>query len=209
MKKLTLCVPCFERPQRTIRALESVMSQDMDGWEAYFIGDGCPTFQNMIDTGVFNPYIEKALEKGNKLFAYNIEHKGGWGYNVRNHIFKCANSEYTLFLDNDDILKSNHFSNYYTAISGTEYDFVYLDTWIEPLKEPRVTELMFGRIGHHEIIVKTDFLKTIPPQLDHYGHDWTLIENMIKAGGKHNKIRNREQTYIVKALGDLRYDEIN
>jgi hypothetical protein len=32
---------------------------------------------------------------------------------------------------------------------------------------------------------------------------------MVKAGGKHNKIRNREQTYIVKALGDLRYDEIN
>jgi len=210
VKKLTLCVPCYERPQRTIRALESVMAQDLNGWEAYFVGDACHKFQKMCDEGVFKPYQEQAEKNGNKLNVYNLEeHHGGWGYNVRNHIFQKANSEYLIFLDNDDMIKPNHFTNYYTAIKDTDFDFAYLDTWIEPLNEPRRAELMFGRIGHHEIIVKTDFLKKMPPQLSHYSHDWTMIENLIRNQAKHSKISNRPQTYIVKALGDFRNDELD
>lgn len=207
--KLTICVPCYERPKRTIRALESVLAQDMNGWEAYFVGDGCHKFSNMCDEGVFEEYIKRAEENGNKLIIKNLEHSGGWGYNVRNYIFKNADSEYTLFLDNDDVLKPNHFSNYYNAILGTGNDFVYLNTWIEPLERPRNAELKFGLIGHHEIIVKTDFLKKMPPQQSHYGHDWTLIENMMRASDLHTKINNTDYTYIVKCLGDFRNDTID
>ena len=86
--KLTICVPCYERPKRTIRALESVLAQDMNGWEAYFVGDGCHKFSNMCDEGVFEEYIKRAEENGNKLIIKNLEHSGGWGYNVRNYIFR-------------------------------------------------------------------------------------------------------------------------
>jgi hypothetical protein len=48
----------------------------------------------------------------------------------------------------------------------------------------------------------------MPPQLPHYGHDWTLIENMINAGAKHKKVIT-EPTYIVKGLGELRNDTID
>jgi glycosyltransferase involved in cell wall biosynthesis len=208
-KKLTLCVPCWKRPQRTIRALECLLSQDFNGWEAYFVGDGCHEFSNMCDTKIFDKYIEQAKANGNELFVENLEHHGGWGYNVRNYIFKKANSEYLLFLDNDDVIKPNHFSNYYNSIAGTDNDFVYLNTWIEPLGIQRNAELKFGLIGHHEIIIKTDFLKTMPPQLSHYGHDWTLIENMMKNTNKYQKINNKDFTYIVKCLGDYRNDTID
>lgn len=209
MNKLTLCVPCYERPKRTIRALESVLAQDMNGWEAYFISDGCHKFSKMCDENVFDDYIKEAESKGNKLVIGNLEHCGGWGYNVRNYIFKKADSEYTLFLDNDDVLKPNHFSNYYNSIAGTDYDFVYLNTWIEPLSRVRNSELKFGLIGHHEIIIKTEFLKKMPLQLPHYGHDWSLIENMMRASSKHAKINNTDYTYIVKCLGDFRNDTID
>jgi len=207
--KLTLCVPCYLRPKRTLRALECVLEQDMDGWEAYFVGDGCPEFSNIWDSGGFDIYKQKALEKGNKLHIANLDHFGGWGYNPRNFIFQRANSEYTLFLDNDDMLKPNHFRNYYDSIAGTDNDFVYLNTWIEPISQPRIAELMFGRIGHHEIIVKTDFLKKMPSQMGHYGHDWTLIENMMRNSLKYKKINNTDYTYIVKCLGDFRNDTID
>ena len=209
-RKLTLCVPCFARPQRTLRALDCVMNQDMDNWEAYFIGDNCPDYQKLYLNGDFRKYSEAAKEKGNHIFFENLpEHTGGWGYQVRNRIFKLANSEYTLFLDNDDMIKPNHFSTYYNAINDSDKsEFVYVDTWIEPIERKRIAELKFGSIGHHEIIIRTDFLKQMPPQEAHYGHDWTLIENMINAGAKHKKV-DIEPTYIVKGLGELRNDTID
>jgi len=210
MVKLTLCVPCFARPQRTLRALECVVNQDMNGWEAYFIGDNCPDYQKLLQEGYFEEYLDKAKANGNNLYFENLpKHSGGWGYQVRNRIFKLANSEYTLFMDNDDMIKPNHFSTYYNAINDIDKcDFVYLDTWIEPIQRRRVSELKFGSIGHHEIIIRTEFLKGMPPQEAHYGHDWTLIENMINAGGKHKKVEI-EPTYIVKGLGELRNDTID
>lgn len=77
--KLTLCTPCYQRPNRTLRALESVVEQDMNGWEAYFVGDACPSFQNLLDDGSFDKYIQKAESKGNKIYVYNLPtHSGGW-----------------------------------------------------------------------------------------------------------------------------------
>jgi hypothetical protein len=49
----------------------------------------------------------------------------------------------------------------------------------------------------------------MPKQLNHYGHDWTLIENMIRNGAKHQKAENKPLTYIVKGVGDFRNDEID
>ena len=208
--KLTLCVPCYNRPQRTLRALDCVVNQDFNGWEAYFIGDNCPDYQKLLLDGSFEKYSEIAKANGNKIYFENLpEHSGGWGYEVRNRIFRLANSEYLLFMDNDDMIKPNHFTSYYNAINDSDNcDFVYLDTWLEPIGIKRISDLVYCMIGHHEIIVKTEFIKQMPPQLPHYGHDWTLIENMINAGAKHKKVIT-EPTYIVKGLGELRNDTID
>ena len=208
MNKLTLVVPCYQRPQRTIRALESVIAQDMHGWEAYFIGDGCPEFQKLLDDGVFDSFKSKAKENGNTLHTYNLEHEGFWGYNVRNHIISKAESKYTLFLDNDDVLKPNHFTNYYNGINNSLCDFVYFDTYIEPTNTTRNCRAAYGWIGLSEIIAKTELLKKMPPMQNFYGHDWTLIENMIRSGATHTKIET-EPTYIIKGVGDFRNDTIN
>ena len=210
INKLTLCVPCYERPQRTLRALECVVNQDMNGWEAYFLGDNCPHYQKLLHDGSFEKYSNIAKANGNKIYFENLpEHSGGWGYEVRYRIFRLANSEYLLFMDNDDMIKPNHFTSYYNAINDSDNcDFVYLDTWLEPIGIKRISDLVYCMIGHHEIIVKTEFIKQMPPQLPHYGHDWTLIENMINAGAKHKKVIT-EPTYIVKGLGELRNDTID
>ena len=114
MKKVSLIVPCWGRPQRTLRAMQCVLEQDMDGWEALFFGDGCPEFQKMIDDGIFDLFEDNADIRGNEFRIYNLEkHYGGCGYQARNTAFKLTNSEYTLFMDNDDVIKRSHFSSYY------------------------------------------------------------------------------------------------
>ena len=42
---LTICVPCFGRPERTIRLVNQIATQSIGNWEAYIIGDCCDQFQ--------------------------------------------------------------------------------------------------------------------------------------------------------------------
>jgi hypothetical protein len=37
----------------------------------------------------------------------------------------------------------------------------------------------------------------MPPHDPEYGHDWRLIDNMIKAGAKYKKANSKEATYHV------------
>ena len=216
MYKITLAVPCFGRPERTVRALDCVMNQDMDGWEAYFVGDKCPNLQEFIDNGKAAQYIERAKEKGNKLAIFNLPyHYGGWGYQARNTVIKLAHSEYFMFMDNDDVIKKHHFSHYYEQIKKTEYDFMYFNTWIDPIENAsgirgrlRDAKLEHGLVGHQELIIKTDFLKKMPPQKKSYQQDWDMIDDMVKAGAKYSK-GTGEPTHIIMGVGELRETEID
>lgn len=201
MKKLSLIVPCWGRPQRTLRAMQCVLEQDMDGWEAIFVGDGCPDFQNLLDTGVFDIFEDTADIRGNEFKIYNLsEHYGGCGYQARNSAFEIINSEYTMFMDNDDVILRNHFSNYYNSIKNTELDMMYFDTYIEATDSIRTSQLVFGSIGHSEIIVKSNLLKGYV-QSPNYGHDWELIKKLIDSNISIGKSKCTQSTYIIKQLG--------
>ena len=211
MYKISLAVPCFERPIRTMRAINCVLKQDMNGWEAYFVGDACPYIQQLVDDGTANQLIERAKENGNKLAIFNMPyHYGGWGYVARNTVFKLANSEYTMFLDNDDVILPNHFKNYYSEIAGTDYDLIYFNTWLDPIEPSgkiRDAALEFGMIGHQEIIVKSELLKTYH-QSENWGHDWELIKSLIDKGKNIRKSQNLKTsyfpTYHIMSVGELR-----
>lgn len=200
MIRLSLICPCYKKPQRTLRAISSVLEQDTDGWEALFIGDGCPQFESMMDDGTFSSFSEKALLRGNEMHFMNLsQHMGFWGYQARNIGIDLARGKYIVFLDNDDVLMPNHFSNYLSAIENTEFDMVYFDSYIEPIVSRRKSELRYGSIGHSEIIVKTSKLKGFKQRAE-YGHDWGMIEHLLRNNVLAEK-SNNEPTYIVKAIG--------
>ena len=202
--RVTLICPCYKRPQRTLRAMESVVNQNIVGWQAIFIGDGCTEFQKMMDDGKFDDFSDSNSK--NQFTAINvIEHQGGWGHGARNVGFNLAQGEYIVFMDNDDVLKPNHFQNYLAGIENTEYDMAYYNTYVEPIKQIRDAQLKFGSIGHHEIIVRSSLLKNYKQDAT-YGHDWSLIENLIRTGIKTIKVKS-EPTYIVKAIGGFENSE--
>lgn len=198
--KLTLICPCYKKPQRTLRAIESVLNQDLNGWEALFVGDGCKSFEKMMDEGVFSRFSEQALKSGNEMYFMNLaQHTGFWGYQARNIGIDLARGKYIVFLDNDDVLMPNHFRNYLSAIENTENDMVYFDSFIEPTNSVRNSDLRYGSIGHSEIIVKTERLKGYK-QKPEYGHDWGMIEYLVRSKARIEK-SNSKPTYVVKAIG--------
>lgn len=214
--KISLIVPCYLRPQRTLRALDCILNQDMNGWEAWIVGDGCPNIEKMIDDGDCIPYEKEAYAKGNKIhFVNKRPHKGGWGYHARNFAISTSKGKYIMFMDNDDFIKNNHFSHYYNSIVGTNNDMMYFDTWLNPIENRggingrlREAKLKFGDIGHHEIIAKSEVLKALPPQTDKWGHDWELVKNMMDSGCKIEKGFG-EPTYLVMSVGELREQNID
>ena len=208
--KVSLIVPCYLRPQRTLRAIQCVLNQDMNGWEALFIGDGCPFIQELIESNKCLDFVNSASQKGNKISFYNQNpNMGGWGYKSRNFGISIAKGEYIMFMDNDDMIEPFHFSHYYDSIKDTDNDFMYFDVWLDPIENRggkrgrlREAKLSFGDIGHPEIIAKTKVLKSIPPQSESWGHDWELIKNMIDSGCKYEK--GQGYSAIIMSVGELR-----
>lgn len=203
-KRITLSMPCFGRKKGTIRAIDCILKQDINNWEALVIGDGCPVIQDFIDSNYYKDIQVECKKNGNDLIIENNEiNRGGHGYFITNDNIKLASGKYFVFFANDDIIQPNHFSNYLLEIENTDYDFVYFNSWVTPRNQIRNTQLEYGMIGHSELIIKTEFLQQMPLHNEHYGHDWALISNMANSG-KHKKATNPEATYYVMSLSDNR-----
>lgn len=206
-KKITIIIPCFGRPERTKRIINNVLNQDIDNWEAFIIGDGCPHFQKMIDDGSVDKFISQAERKGSKLVMFNLDKNyGGFGYKVLDYAFEHATGEYIIFAGNDDILKPNHFSHYLSEIEN--YDMVAYPTFVGPTNSIRYPELAISCIGHSEIIVKREIVESYRHS-NVYGHDWGFI-SYIMSKTKNIKISNNDDyTYIVTHIPNRTIDEID
>ena len=207
--RLSVSMPCFGRPQRTIRAINCIANQSINGWEALVIGDGCPIMQDFIDSDYFKDIIEMCSYNGNDLIIENNSvNQGGHGFAITNNNIKIAQGEYFTFFANDDIILPNHFENYLSQIENTDLDFVYFNSEVKPTNSLRVSRLEYGMIGHSELIVRTEFIRQMPTHNEHYGHDWALIQSMM-LNGKHKKAENSPATYHVMSLSDRREQGID
>jgi hypothetical protein len=210
MYKVSLIVPSYMRPERTQRVIDCILNQDFVGFEAYIVGDNCPFIQKLVDEGKQKEYAKIAESKGNKLAIFNMPiHYGGYGYQARNTCVKLAIGEYVMFMDNDDVIEPDHISNYYNAISKTENDLMYFNSWLDPIEvrgtrgKIRDTKMEEGMIGHAEIIVKSSLLKSLKPETPEYNHDWKYIKQMLDEGAIYEKSNNKP-TYKIMGVGELR-----
>jgi glycosyltransferase involved in cell wall biosynthesis len=207
--RLSVSMPCYGRPQRTIRAINCIANQSINGWEALVVGDGCPVMQDFIDSNYFKDLIETCSSNGNNLIIDNfLWNQGGHGFAITNSNIEDAKGKYFTFFANDDIILPNHFENYLSQIEGTDLDFVYFNSEVKPTNSLRVSRLEYGMIGHSELIIRTEFLRQMPMHDEHYGHDFALIQSMM-LNGKHKKAENCPATYHVMSLSDRREQGID
>lgn len=201
--RATIVLTVWAHPQETIAAINSVLNQDTDGWELLVLGDCCPDLQKLIDDKYFESIISKAALKGNAVKIINLpEHHGGYGYVQRNLARTIARGKYTLYLDNDDVLLPQHLSRRLSVVEAVPpdeqpYDLVGFETWLSDIGFHRDTSFTYGKIGHAEIIIRTEFLKTLPESDGQYGHDWVMIEHAISRNCKRAIIQGKPYSYIV------------
>jgi glycosyltransferase involved in cell wall biosynthesis len=208
--KITCVCPCWKRPQRTIRAIESVLAQQFDEWEAIFIGDACPEFQKRLDDGTFKKYEEQAPARGGKMIFENLtERGGGWGHMARKRGIELATGKYICFLDNDDVLLPNHFTNYYTFMEeNPEVDCGFFNAYTKPWNKERTSCLTRGGIGNAELMFKAEALKKEYQPDAEYEHDWRLVDRMRNKGYVFRKSPSK-YTYIIMSIPNYRETDID
>lgn len=199
--RITISIACYKRPERTKRSIQCILDQNLNGWEAFIMGDACPDFQKLIDNGYLQSIKEEQEKKGNIIHYFNAPiNGGGCGYKLINYAVENATGKYLVFYANDDVILPNHFSHYLSEIENTEYDLVYYNSHLAPLKSNRETKLQISSIGHCDIIIKTDLAKRLKPHSERYTHDWDFIQEASKKG-KVKKANSKLATYKVMRLG--------
>ena len=120
-----------------------------------------------------------------------------------------SQGKYICFLDNDDVLKPNHFSNYFNFMEeNPDADAGYFNAYTQPWKKERDACLTRGGIGNAELIFKADVLKK-EYQLDaEYEHDWRLVERMLAKKYVFKKCKN-PSTYIIMSIPNFRETTID
>jgi glycosyltransferase involved in cell wall biosynthesis len=177
MARISIVMPCYGRPQRTRRAIESIKGQTVQDFEAFVFWDKCPLY-------------DPSPIEGDPRFTYgNMPINSGYcGYQLLNLGISLATSPYFVFLDNDNFLESNHFESYLGEIEGTDYDFVYFDMLVRGTRWE--TKLAYSRIDQGAVIVRTDVLKDIPAQSPLYWKDWEMVQHLLAKRCKHKKSKN-------------------
>jgi len=193
-------LPCWGRPQRTRRMIECVLSQTRKDFEVFVVGDGCPHFQQMVDSGEAKAYQSRAEEQGSILHIWNqTPHQGGWGQHIIDLAIDRSQGKFFLFLANDDIIDADHFEHYLKDMEHSPFDMVCYKTLVLE-KFIRYPQLKVCHIGHSEIIIKNEFLKRMPKVGASGTHDWSLIEQIILHHGKIKMSLSERTTYHVRQL---------
>lgn len=202
MYRISIVLPCYGRPERTKRSIECIVNQDINQWEAFIYGDGCPDFQSLIDSGYLEEQKIKAKLAGNKIHYGNSSHVGGFGHAIMNFAIQEASGKYFIFTANDDVILPNHFSHYLSEIEGTNYDLVFYDSFLAPTDYVRDTIPQLGMMAHCDIIVKTEIARNAFPHSNKYTHDWDFIYEILQKGN-YKKAKSKDYTYKVMNLPSI------
>lgn len=186
--RITVCVPIYGRPLRTRRLIDCLRKQTISNVQVFLIGDACPLWQTELDSGFIDAIVADEAAKGNEWIAMNLEKNfGGFGFHARNLMKTLATGTFLCFVDNDDVLSPRHLEFYLSEIEGTDLNFVYYNVWDETRRGIRDAQLQACRIGHAELCIRTAFFRDSPDEPTHYGHDWVMVDGMLKRTSKFKK----------------------
>ncbi len=200
--KVVLGITHFERPDKVIGAIVSALRQTYDNLEIVVVDDG----SRSEATRAALPRIRKMLQRaGGRL----LERENGYLGAARNTIAQATQSDYLLFLDDDDLLFPDAVERMVGAATRTGAEVVnclncFLDVGERPKYElapetwpgkasyvPLGGPLSLAHLGNHfgaaTALLRRDFFEKIGgyTEIQRVGYeDYELFLRVVQAGGR-------------------------
>lgn len=113
MRRLTVVVSTFNRPDALTFALRSLVRQTVCDWTAFVIGDCCDSRTEEAVRGIGDARLE----------YFNLPERCGDQSGPNSIGAAMCRSPYLAFLNHDDLLLSDHFERLLDLLAGTGADF--------------------------------------------------------------------------------------
>ena len=130
MSKISVIIPCYNQGKFLIQALESLIQQTHQNWEAIVIDDG--STESVFINDLFCPIF---LDK--RVSVYCQENKGLPA--TRNVGLEKATGDYIQFLDADDYLMPDKFAIQLKELENADIAYSGYFAFIHPFENEGVT----------------------------------------------------------------------
>jgi len=176
--KVSVITPCYlgqypraakDRPQKLLRAIQSVLSQTFADWELIIIADGCEDTRMIV-----TDYLRSNTHLAGKIRGIHINRNRAWSGYPRNTGIDKATGEIICYLDADDMLAPDHLQYIHDCMTDNpHYSWIWFDDQ-RPSGNGWITNKCnikhYGHCGTSNIA----HLRNIPvrwPQVATYSHD--------------------------------------
>lgn len=166
------------RPEKLVRAINSVIGQTYKNWELVIVADGCEQTVRIV-----TDYFDDKRIKGFKIPKQKI-----WSGQVRNVGLKKCTGQWACYLDIDDVIGKEHLSSIMPGLK--EKDWYYFDDWLfrdNKFVLRKASMNIMGKCGTSNLIHKP--LLAQWNVKDGYAHDWNFIKNLKKASKNYGYIK--------------------
>ena len=143
---LSIIVPMYNAEKYVLKAITSLLEQDIEDYEIIIVDDG--STDKSYD-------IIKTLSNKSKITIIRQENKGT--NHVRNQGIQLSNGRYLMFFDSDDEFKRNSFGKIKKIVLDYDVDLIWYDTlFVEP--NGVIVEKRSLNICNNSILTKENFL---------------------------------------------------
>lgn len=189
MTKFSIIIPTYQRVKLLNRAMTSVKNQDYFNYEVFVCSDGYSEHDrccvlNMDD----NRFIYNSIEK----------HNGeNWGTIQKNKMILKCTGDYTIWLDDDNVIEEDYFSFSHDEICKTDYGMLIFKIKHNTVGViPSKPSINISQIDTLNAMVKTDVAKKIK-----WGSSYTSDFYFIKEVEEYCLKNNLKVGFFDKIIG--------
>ena len=159
------------RPEKLVRAIESVINQMFQDWELIVIGDNCEQTYN----------ISKSIIDVRKTNINSFELAGKWNSFCRNIGRDRAIGKYTLYLDNDDYYSPDYLQTLFNAIQEQPATWYVVDhfEWNKTAWQLHRARLTMNSAGTANVVHVSTMRSRWPDTGTRGMEDWTFIKRLM------------------------------
>ena len=192
---ISIIMPTYNRKEKLIRAINSVIQQKYMNWKLYIIGDNCPILNDLMEN---SEIYDKRIE------WWNLEtNNNDGGTTPRNYALRMlVNTKWIAYLDDDNYWNINHLNSFMSQfLIKTEAKYGFSSFIIDEEIHILATKPLLYRIDTSAIIHQYELLKKYgywkTREEAGYSHDWEFVS------------RWKNESYIKTEQFTLHYDSNN